>query len=107
MPNANTTAAAAACPYGCEQFHTTDDRCDGCNAAAKTTWVDISDRWYFVACRAGVRILDGEGGYTSIRVEGTAEELQRLSDAIAASGERKASITVATKKLAHFIKGLR
>lgn len=62
-------------------------------------WIDLSDRWYTTVRNAGVTVIEGEGGYTQIRITGTAEDYRRLVDAIKVSGDRKASITIAVKRI--------
>lgn len=41
-------------------------------------WMDLSDVWHDAAREARVPVLEGEGGYTRVRLNGTAEEYQRL-----------------------------
>lgn len=41
-------------------------------------WVDLSDVWHDAAREARIPVMEGEGGYTRVRVNGTADEYQRL-----------------------------
>ena len=56
------------------------------NTSDRSTWMDLADRWASVAASVpGLSILEGEGGFTRVRVSGSRRSFEALRDAVAAT----------------------
>jgi hypothetical protein len=77
-------------------------------ATAELHQTQLSDRWAKLARETGLRIVEGEGGYTSIVVEGTLAQKRALIEKLRAIYEKepgdRTSVTRAIKRLEAMIR---